>query len=227
MTNAYFYRGRHRAPTDTGKRIATVASATALTAIGSSVLMTPAATAATSMPTGLRNAIIACESGGQSIPTKIPGPFTASGLYQMTDGTWADNGGKQFARRAYLASASEQHAVADRLYASRGTQPWNASKSCWSRKVASGATASVIKVTPKVSDTPKKKVTSANASRTTKSTTGFTKRARVYTVKKGDTLNRIAQAQGVNGGWRTIHKANKGTVANPNRIFVGQKLVLS
>lgn len=47
-----------------------------------------------------------------------------------------------------------------------------------------------------------------------------------YTVKAGDTLALIAQRQGVKGGWEAIYKANKGTISNPNLIFVGQVITL-
>lgn len=46
------------------------------------------------------------------------------------------------------------------------------------------------------------------------------------TVKPGDTLSKLAQAHGIQGGWQTLHGANKDTVANPNLIFVGQTLYL-
>lgn len=47
-----------------------------------------------------------------------------------------------------------------------------------------------------------------------------------YTVKAGDTLSLIAQRQGVPGGWEAIYQANKGTISNPNLIFVGQVIIL-
>jgi len=47
-----------------------------------------------------------------------------------------------------------------------------------------------------------------------------------YTVKAGDTLALIAQRQGVAGGWEAIYQANKGTISNPNLIFVGQVITL-
>ena len=47
-----------------------------------------------------------------------------------------------------------------------------------------------------------------------------------YTVKAGDTLALIAQRQGVPGGWEAIYQANKGTISNPNLIFVGQVITL-
>lgn len=53
---------------------------------------------------------------------------TASGAFQITDGTW--NG---FAGYHHAADAprSVQDAKALALYRDRGTQPWNATRGCW------------------------------------------------------------------------------------------------
>ncbi len=48
----------------------------------------------------------------------------------------------------------------------------------------------------------------------------------VYVVKAGDTLNKIAAAQGVTGGWSSLYAANTTVVEDPNLIFVGEKLAL-
>ncbi|MER5635959.1 transglycosylase family protein [Kitasatospora sp. NPDC002227] len=48
-----------------------------------------------------------------------------------------------------------------------------------------------------------------------------------YTVRSGDTLSGIAQAQHVNGGWQALYDANKPTVGgNPDLIMPGQVLRL-
>ncbi|MGW1997910.1 M23 family metallopeptidase, partial [Embleya sp. NPDC001921] len=48
-----------------------------------------------------------------------------------------------------------------------------------------------------------------------------------YVVVAGDTLSRIADAQGVKGGWPVLFEANKGVVGgNPDLIFPGQKLAV-
>ncbi len=47
-----------------------------------------------------------------------------------------------------------------------------------------------------------------------------------YTVRRGDDLNRIAQANGL-GTWRSVYDANRETIGgNPNRIYPGMQLVL-
>lgn len=80
-------------------------------------------------PPGGWGAIIECESGGD--PTiENPSPnSTASGLFQFTNETWRSVGG---VGRAKDASVAEQYRRAELLYQRRGTQPWNASRSCWS-----------------------------------------------------------------------------------------------
>jgi resuscitation-promoting factor RpfA len=45
-------------------------------------------------------------------------------------------------------------------------------------------------------------------------------------VKAGDTLSKIAASHGVNGGWRAIWAGNRSTIANPDLIFVGQRISL-
>ena len=47
-----------------------------------------------------------------------------------------------------------------------------------------------------------------------------------YTVQAGDTLGRIAAAQGVAGGWQALYAANDDRLSDPNRISVGQVLQL-
>lgn len=45
-----------------------------------------------------------------------------------------------------------------------------------------------------------------------------------YTVKSGDTLYKIAAAQGVEGGWEAVYDLNKEFIGNPDLILVGQTL---
>nr|WP_029137734.1 transglycosylase family protein [Nakamurella lactea] len=49
---------------------------------------------------------------------------------------------------------------------------------------------------------------------------------KTYTVKSGDALYKIAQAQGISGGWQALYAANKGSISDPNVISVGQVLQL-
>ena len=62
-----------------------------------------------------------CESGGNWHIN------TGNGFYgglQFDSGTWLANGGGAYAPRADLATREQQIAVANRLYAARGSSPW-------------------------------------------------------------------------------------------------------
>jgi LysM repeat protein len=50
---------------------------------------------------------------------------------------------------------------------------------------------------------------------------------RTYTVRSGDTLSLIAQRfYGNSGRWRWIYDANRSKISNPDRIYVGERLVI-
>ena len=56
---------------------------------------------------------------------------------------------------------------------------------------------------------------------------GTTAFAAEYTVKSGDTLGKIAKSElGDASRWQEIYEANKDTVKDPNKIYVGQKLTI-
>jgi resuscitation-promoting factor RpfA len=79
------------------------------------------------------NAIMRCESGGRNVPNSWGGS-SAQGFYQITAGTWAAHGGRQFARTAMGATFAEQTTVAQRIMHGRqGIGAWNASRHCWGR----------------------------------------------------------------------------------------------
>ncbi|MFD3530630.1 transglycosylase SLT domain-containing protein [Streptomyces sp. NPDC058664] len=51
--------------------------------------------------------------------------------------------------------------------------------------------------------------------------------ARTYTVVSGDSLSLIAQKKGIQGGWKSLYKANKSTVGdNPSLIHPGLELTV-
>lgn len=51
--------------------------------------------------------------------------------------------------------------------------------------------------------------------------------ARIYSVKRGDTLSRIALLfYGNAAKWRQIYDANRGLIKDPNRIFPGQRIII-
>lgn len=138
------YKGKHRAPTpsisDTAGRLAAVGVTAALPIVG---LSSPADAA-----TANWGPIIACESGGRNVHTGISGPYTASGYYQITNGTWAAYGGLAFSSTAMGASLAQQTIVADRIFAASGYSPWISSKGCWGSKIGNVVPVAVIKAVP-------------------------------------------------------------------------------
>jgi hypothetical protein len=67
------------------------------------------------------DAVAQCESGGNWHIN------TGNGFYgglQFDYSTWLSNGGGAYAPRADLATREQQIAVANRLYAARGSSPW-------------------------------------------------------------------------------------------------------
>jgi len=55
------------------------------------------------------------------------------------------------------------------------------------------------------------------------SSTAATPQGRSYTVKKGDSLSKIAQREyGDLQQWHRIYEANRDTIKDPDKIFPGQ-----
>jgi LysM repeat protein len=184
--------------------------------------------------------VAACESGGNwSINT-------GNGFYgglQFAGSTWRGFGGGQYASRADLATKSQQIAVAQRVLKVQGPGAWPvcSKRAGLTRANGGAATASSApaatttkRVTtkktyaaPKATTTTKKATTkkaNPTASRSTARTSTATG-AKII-IKRGDTLSKLAQKHGVDGGWKALYAANRGTVANANLIYVGQVIRL-
>jgi resuscitation-promoting factor RpfA len=200
------YRGRHRAPSTAGRTIARTAIAGAVA--GAPLLATAPSAFAASDSTW--DKLAQCESGGRwDINT---GNGFHGGL-QFTPRTWSAFGGKEFAPVAYKASRAEQIVVAERVLAKQG---WNAWPSCSRKTGVRGESASQRESPSRGSDKSENvRVVSSESAKSTKGN---------YTVKRGDTLGRIASANNVAGGWKAIVKKNPGL--NPHSIVPGQKLTL-
>ncbi|GAA3247238.1 hypothetical protein GCM10017691_56240 [Pseudonocardia petroleophila] len=198
------YRGRHRAPArfdGAGRAIARTALAGAV----AGVPLVVAAPAASAAPDSAWDRLAQCESGGRwDINT---GNGYHGGL-QFSPTTWRGFGGGEFAPVAYQASRAEQIVVAERVLAVQG---WNAWPSC-SRQTGVRGEAPSQRSAPAAE--PERVRLSAPT------TDGG------YVVQRGDTLSRIASAQGVAGGWQAIVEKNPGLAANPNMIREGQRLSL-
>jgi resuscitation-promoting factor RpfA len=176
---------------------------TRLAAAGA-VLVGPlvAADPAEAGPPGGWEPIVSCESGGRNIPNAVS---SASGYYQVIDGTWRDYGGEAFAPRAIDASREEQTVIAERIYADRGLQPWDSSRPCWAGRVGKHASHD---------EAPRHAKRSATTPRHAKPTS--------YTIQPGDTLADIAAAHHTT--WPRLFAANRTTIANPNRIQAGVRI---
>jgi nucleoid-associated protein YgaU len=181
------------------------------------------------------DAIAQCESGNNwSIST-------GNGFYgglQFTQGTWNAYGGGKYASTANQASRSQQIAVAEKVLQGQGIGAWpvcgkraGSSASYTSRNTDGNSSRSSSRSessTRSQSGTthkkyyPKKHHTHRSDAtvRTSPAGTGS------YVVKAGDTLSKIAAAHDVNGGWRAIWAANRGSIADPDLIFVGQRISL-
>ena len=154
---------------------------------------------ANAAPDSVWDQLAQCESGGNwSINT---GNGYQGGL-QFSPSTWSAYGGSG---SAHNASRAEQIAVAERVLAAQG---WGAWPSC-SKKLG---------ITGHSADTSKRVKASAPAAPATpaKASGGG------YTVKSGDTLSKIAAANGT-----SVSKlASSNGLANPNVLSVGQSLKL-
>jgi LysM repeat protein len=162
------YRGRHRAPTNTGRTLARTAIAGAV--VGAPLATAPVASAETGT---VWDKLAQCESTGNwSINT---GNGFSGGL-QFTKSTWRAFGGEG---QAHQASREEQIVVAERVLAQQG---WGAWPAC-SRKLGLRGTPPKFKPAPQATAETPKKVTS-------------TRGGNSVTVEAGDTLSKIAKAHG-------------------------------
>ena len=81
----------------------------------------PVARATPAASTGLWDRLAACESSGNWASNSNP---RYKGGLQFDAPTWRSYGGLAYAPSAHLATKAEQIAVAERLRAARGLQPW-------------------------------------------------------------------------------------------------------
>jgi resuscitation-promoting factor RpfA len=197
------YRGRHRAPSTTGRNLARTALAGAV-AGAPLFAVAPAAQAA---PNSTWDRVAQCESGGRwSVNT---GNGYHGGL-QFAPSTWRGFGGTQFAPVAHQASRAEQIVVAERVLAKQG---WGAWPVC-SRKAGARGQAATVRSAP-----------AKESSATTVRLSAPSKKSGArYVVKRGDTLSAIAARSGVKGGWKSVAAKNPGL--NPNRLRVGQAIAV-
>jgi hypothetical protein len=208
-------RGRHRKPSTNGRKVglATVPLVAVIPLVGA-----PAASAAT---TSTWDRLARCESGGNWHIN------TGNGYYgglQFNAGTWRAYGGAKYASLPHRATKSEQITVAERLLDARGWSPWPA---C-SRRL--GLDRNDAKGSPNGSAddrSSRSNTRTAKAKKKAKPVSTSRASGRTYTVRRGDTLSRIASRKHVAGGWHRLYRINKATIGkNPGLIRPGQRLVL-
>ncbi|MEU4133525.1 transglycosylase family protein [Streptomyces wuyuanensis] len=214
-------KGKHRRPTvfQRSTRVATLAGV-AGAAIAAPLMASGTASAATASEW---DAVAQCESGGNwSINT---GNGYYGGL-QFSASTWAAYGGTAFAATADQASKSQQIQIAEKVLAGQGKGAWPNCGTGLSNASYDGAAPAPKAAEPKAKPAAPKRA-EAPTSRSERAAAPVKKGDGEYTVKAGDTLSRIAEAEKVKGGWKKLFELNKDIVDDANVIHPGQKLHLS
>ncbi len=206
-----YYAPRHRAVKATRRTVTRTAATTATfaAAVAAPVLLNSSIASAADDNTW--NALAQCESSGDWHIN------TGNGYYgglQFSQPTWEGFGGTQYAARADLATREQQIATAVKVL---DVQGWGAWPAC---SAGLGLTEADAYGTPDVSATPGHSHPHNRVQSTPSAGDGS------YTVRSGDTLSLIAEREGVAGGWRALYAANTDVVADPNLIYVGEKLQL-
>jgi len=207
------YAGQHRAPAPRRRTVRALVGVSATGALVAAPLVMASPAQAASGHNWDR--LAACESGGNWHIN------TGNGYYggvQFSRGTWRAFGGSRYASSAHLASRAEQITIAERVL---DVQGWNAWPTC-SRKL--GLSNADKGGSPRVSRSTRKSLKKRTTSRAASVSRGS---KGTYTVRSGDTLSKIAARKHVRGGWRALYSKNASRLhGNPNRIFIGQRLVL-
>lgn len=205
---------------------------------------------ATAAPASSWDSLAQCESGGNwSINT---GNGYYGGL-QFSPSSWSAAGGSGM---PHQASKAEQIRVAENLLSMQGWGAWPAcsaklglygnggsaevtTQSAESSSQTQQAPKQTQQSAPK-QEAPKQEAPVQQAPQEqaapvqqapvqeerTSSVSPVEKSEETVTVQAGDTLSKIADAHGVDGGWEALYAANTDTVADANLIFVGQTLHL-
>jgi cell wall-associated NlpC family hydrolase len=198
--------GKHRRIVPRRRRRSAVTATVTGATLAASGLLAGTASAA---PTVNWDAVAACESGGNWAAN------TGNGFYgglQYTLSTWHANGG---VGNPANATREQQITVAQRVLATQGIGAWPV---CGRHASDSAPTAPAKHAAPSA---PQHAAPATPAA--PPAATGPTSD---YVVASGDTLAQIAATHAVPGGWQQIHDINRGTIANPDVIMIGQHLKL-
>ncbi|MEV8100452.1 transglycosylase family protein [Kitasatospora sp. NPDC085879] len=176
--------------------------------------------------------VAACESGGRWHAN------TGNGYYgglQFNQATWRANGGTAYAARPDLATREQQITVAEHLAARRGLAPWpHCGARAGGRPAAGRHTVPAPRPAqrpaaqqPTAAEEPAADHAAVAEPDTARATDPASADDGTVVVQDGDTLDGIAQAQQVAGGWPALYAANQDTIGdNPDLILVGQSLRL-
>jgi LysM repeat protein len=234
---------RHRTPSKA--RTLALRGATVGVVAGAAALGLGAGTASAA-PDSTWDAVAQCESSGNwSINT-------GNGFYgglQFTQSTWAAYGGTEYASRADLATKDQQIAVAEKTLAGQGWGAWTCAyagggegSSERSVSSSSGSSSSAQQESSGSSESASSSRSSSNDNEASRSRSRSTEASSnddsssssastassgsaadgTYTVASGDTLYKIAAANGVAGGWEAVAQANADIIPNPDVIYPGQ-----
>ncbi|MFC7309903.1 transglycosylase family protein [Streptomyces monticola] len=233
-------KGKHRRMTKAEKAGRAVAVAGVAGAAVAAPLMTAGtASAATSSEW---DAVAQCEAGGNwSINT---GNGYYGGL-QFSASTWSAYGGTKYAATADQASKAQQIEIGEKVLAGQGKGAWPNCGTGLSNAAYSGGGSQQQsapaqesapqqqeqKSAPQQQAAPQTEAPSTKAEtpkKTVETPTGkkVEKGDGEYKVKTGDTLSKIAEAEGVKGGWQKLYQLNKDIIDDADFIFPGQQLHL-
>lgn len=235
--------GRHRKPS--AARVFALRGATVGVVAGAAALALAAP--ASAAPDSTWDAVAQCESSGNWAIN------TGNGYYgglQFSQSTWEAFGGTQYAARADLATKEQQIAIAEKTLAGQGWGAWacayaGGGEGPTNRSVSSDsgspAAAQAPAEAPAAAPARSTDDRSDRADRSNRSQPAEQQSSNAapaapaapasaadgtYTVASGDTLSKIASANGVDGGWEALYKANADVISDADLIFPGQVLRL-
>jgi len=218
--------GRHRKPSATRRHV--TRAAVAGIALGAPLALTAAPAQAAS--TAQWDAVAKCESGGNWAIN------TGNGYYgglQFALSTWQGFGGQG---NPAAASKAEQIRIAEKVLAVQGKGAWPV---CGvGLGAASPVQAQAAPQAPAVqapafqAPAVRAPVQQAPAEpahthpQPVPAAPQIAASGATYTVKSGDTMSKIAQANNVQGGFMALFERNRDVVENVNLIFPGERLKL-
>jgi len=217
--------GRHRKPSATRRHV--TRAAVAGIALGAPLALTAApAQAAT---TAEWDAVAKCESGGNWAINTGNGYF---GGLQFALSTWRGFGG---VGNPAAASKAEQIRIAEKVLAVQGAGAWPVCGVGLSAASPSSSPAPQVAAQPAPAPAAQQQALAApqppaepahTHPQPVQAVPQIAASAATYTVKSGDTMSKIAQANNVQGGFMALFERNRDVVENVNLIFPGERLKL-